>query len=213
LEARTAAKLRAQFPNWRVRLPEFLRLWREWLQEYLLRELADVSRKETVLFCAPLQMTQDHLVRALQAFHDRLVGHVQAALGLGLPPHKVTLAMRTPGAPPIEIGFAFDATFDIVAPVLPLALIRPLIERSLCRKTRYEVEKNISRLASAWRDSVAAEVEALIQQAEEYVGNELTTLEHSLIQAPSSAPRLIDAIIYLDSCRVSFDNDSDGTDS
>jgi GTP-binding protein EngB required for normal cell division len=213
LEARTAAKLRAQFPNWRVRLPEFLRLWREWLQEYLLRELADVSRKETVLFCAPLQMTQDHLVRALQAFHDRLVGHVQAALGLGLPPYKVTLAMRTPGAPPIEIGFAFDATFEIVAPVLPLALIRPLIERSLCRKTRYEVEKNISRLASAWRDSVAAEVEALIQQAEEYVGNELTTLEHSLIQAPSSAPRLIDAITYLDSCRVSFDNDSNGTDS
>ena len=212
LEARAAGELGAQFPNWQVRLPDFLRLWREWLQEYLLRELAEVSRKEAALFHAPLKKTRDHLVRALQAFHDRLAGHVQAALGLALPPHEVTLIMRTPGAPPVEVGFAFDATFDIVAPLLPLALIRPLIERSLLRKTRYEVEKNISRLASAWRDSVAAEVEALIQQAEEYAGNELTTLEHSLIQAPSSVSRLIDTITYLDSCRVSFDNNSDGSD-
>lgn len=205
LRARTAAELRAQLPKWRVRLPELLRLWREWLQEYLLRELAEVSRTETALFCAPLRKTRDHLVRALQAFHDRLAAHVQAALGLRLPPHEVTLTMRTPGAPPVQVGFAFDAAFGIVAPLLPLALIRPLLERSLLRKTRYEVEKNISRLASAWRDCVAAEVEALIRQAEEYAANELTALEHSLGQAPAAAPRLIDTMTFLESCGSGFD--------
>jgi len=207
LEARAAGELGAQFPNWQVRLPVFLRLWREWLQEYLLRELTEISRKEAALFRAPLKKTRDHLVRALQAFHDRLAGHVQAALGLALPPHEFTLAVRIPGAPPVEVGFAFDATFEIVAPVLPFVLVRPLIERSLLRKTRYEVEKNISRLASAWRDCVAAEVEALIQQAEEYAGNELSALEYSLSRAPSSAPRLVGTMNYLNSFRKALGKD------
>ena len=213
LEARAAGELGAQFPNWQVRLPDFLRLWREWLQEYLLRELAEISREEAALFYAPLKKTRDHLVRALQAFHDRLAGHVQAALGLALPPHEFTLAVRTPGAPPIEVGFAFDATFEIVAPVLPFVLIRRLIERSLLRKTSYEVEKNISRLASAWRDCIAGEVEALVQSAEEYARNELSTLEYSLSQAPSSAPWLVDTMNYLNSFRRALGKDGGEAES
>jgi hypothetical protein len=97
--------------------------------------------------------------------------------------------------------------------VLPFALIRRLIERSLLRKTSYEVEKNISRLASAWRDCIAGEVEALVQQAEEYAGNELSALECSLSQTPSSAPRLVDTMNYLNSFRKALGKDGGGGES
>jgi GTP-binding protein EngB required for normal cell division len=198
LQARATAGLRAQFPQWRVRLPEFLRRWRAWLQEFLACELTEVSGAETALFCAPLEKTRTHLLRTLRAFHDRLAAQVQAALGVALAPREIALAVHAPAAPPVDVAFAFDAAIGILAPVLPLTLLRPLIERSLLRKSRYEVEKNLSRLAATWRDRVAAEIDALVGQAEQHAHDELAALEQALTHAPSAAPRLREVIAELD---------------
>jgi len=150
------------------------------------------------MFCAPLQKTRDHLGRTLRAFHDRLAAHVQAALGFAPAPREIVLEERAPAAPPVDVAFAFDAAFGIVASALPLALSRPLIVRSLQRKSRYEVKKNLSRLAAAWRDRVAVEIDALVLQAEQHTRDELAALGHALTHAPSAAPRLRGAIKELE---------------
>jgi hypothetical protein len=93
-----------------------------------------------------------------------------------------------------------DAAFSLLSPVIPMSLFRPAIERSLLRKSRWETEKNLSRLASNWRDRVATGINELTRQAEQQASDELATLEQTLAQAQSSAPRLRQIIADLESC-------------
>jgi GTP-binding protein EngB required for normal cell division len=190
LQARITAELRAQFPSWKLRLPPLLDAWRAWLNEWLRRELAEVSRSEQAMFCAPLERTQAHLTRTLQAFHDRLAGHVKAALGVTLAPRDFALEVRRPEAPPVQVAYAFDAAFTSVGWLIPLTIFRRPIERVLLRKARYEVEKNLSRLAADWRDRVEGVILELRQQTELTAQNELEALEQMLEQTTSDAPGL-----------------------
>lgn len=197
LQARAADELRTQFSQWHVSLPEFLRRWREWLQTFLAHELVEMSQVKAPVFHTPLERTRDHLERTLRAFNDRLAGHVQDALGITLAPRQVALEVHEPPAPPVDVAFGFDSAFTIIAPVLPLGVLRPLVERSLLRKSSYEVEKNISRLAATWCDRTAKEIEALSRQAEQHAQDELMTLEGMLERTTSSEARMRDIVAGL----------------
>jgi GTP-binding protein EngB required for normal cell division len=201
LQARMAEELRAEFRRWRMRLPGFLRAWRAWMQAFLARELGEVSRAEAALFQAPLRNAQTHLQRTLQAFHARLAGHVQTALGIALISREFNLEPREPAVPPVDVAFAFGTTIGMTAGLLPLALFRPLVERSLLRKARYELEKNISRLASTWRERVAAEINVLVLAAEQQACDELSGLEHALKQSDSDEPRLSRIVAEIEAWR------------
>lgn len=190
LQARITAELRAQFPRWKLRLPPLLDAWRAWLNDWLQRELNEVSHSQQAMFCTPLERTQAHLTRTLQAFHDRLAGHVKAALGVTLAPREFTLEVRQPETPPVHVAYAFDAAFTTVAWLIPLTLFRRPIERVLLRKTGWEVEKNLSRLAADWRDRVGQVILELRQQTEVAAHAELESLESMLTQSVSDAPRV-----------------------
>lgn len=127
--------------------------------------------------------------RTLQALQHRLAGHVQAALGVTLAPHDIILEIPEPSAPPIDIGYV-DAAFSLISPVIPMSVFRPAIERSLLRKSRWETGKNLSRLASNWRDRVAKGSSELTRQAEQQALDELAALEHTVAQTASKAPEL-----------------------
>ena len=168
-----AAALREELGRWRLRLPRLVLAWREWLNGFLRGELAEVSHSQRALFCAPLHKTERHLARTLDAFHDRLAGHVKSALGVTLTPREFALEVREPEAPPVDVAYAFDAAFTTVGWLIPLALFRKPIERVLLRKARYEVEKNLSRLAAEWRERVAAGIKELTGEAEKQALDEL----------------------------------------
>jgi GTP-binding protein EngB required for normal cell division len=202
LQSRITTELRTHFAHWHLRLPALADAWREWLTCVLQRELVEVSRSQRTLFRAPLQRTQMHLTRTLQAFHDRLAAHVKAALGVTLAPREFTLEVREPDAPPVDVAYAFDAAFTIVGWLLPLTLFRRPIERVLLRRTRYEVEKNLSRLASDWCDRVGIVIEELCRQTESIAREELETLERMLVQTVSDAPRLCEHIAELETLPV-----------
>jgi len=199
LQIEITGALRAQFSRWPSRLPPLLRVWRNWHQNFLTQELTEISRAEKAAFLEPLQRVEQHLVRALQAFQHRLADCVQAALGVALAPHDMVLEVPEPAAPPIDIGYV-DAAFSLISPFIPMSLFRPAIERSLSRKSRWEIQKNLSRLAADWRDRVAAGINELTRQAEQQAWNELTTLEQMLAQTQSPAPRLCRMIADLESC-------------
>ncbi|MGB7768262.1 MAG: hypothetical protein WBN22_05340, partial [Verrucomicrobiia bacterium] len=192
LQEQITAELQTRFPQWPSRLPPLLRTWREWLQTFLARELAEVSHAEQAMFLEPLQRVEQHLKRTLQAFQHRL-----AALGVTLAPHDIVLEVPEPAAPPVDIGYV-DAAFSLISPVIPMSVFRRVIERSLLRKSRWETGKNLSRLASNWRDRVAKRISELTRQAEQQALDELAALEHTLKQNASQAPELKQAIEALE---------------
>jgi len=144
-----------------------------------------------------LQKARERLTRALRAFQDRLAEHVQAALGVSLTRREFALEVREPSAPPVDVAFAFDVAFSTVGHVIPLTLFRKPIVRVLLRKARWEVEKNLSRLAADWQRRVSAGIQELRRQAQEYARNELATLEQMLAQGQSNQPQLEQAIALL----------------
>jgi hypothetical protein len=197
LQAKVTTELHGQLHGWQLRLPALLEAWREWLGIFLGRELSEVAREQQALFCEPLHQVRQHFTRTLRAFHDRLAEHVKAALGISLTPYEFTLELSEPSAPPVSVAFAFDAAFATAGWLIPLTLFRSPIECVLLRKARYEVEKNLSRLAVAWRDRVGVAIEELRRQAEEAAGNELAALEQMVAQNASSIPPLREQIAEL----------------
>ena len=167
------------------------------LQDFLTGELTEISRIERPMFNEPLYRAEQHLGRTLTAFQNRLAGHVQDALGVALEPHDISLEVLEPSAPPVNVGFV-DAAFTIISPLLPMMFFRHLIERSLLRKSRWEVEKNLSRLAAGWCERVAVGIAGLARQTEQLARAELDSLEQLLAQSPSQAPGLKQAIDELE---------------
>jgi hypothetical protein len=198
LQAKITADLREQFSRWRLRLPPLLDAWREWLRVFLNREMSAVSRDQQTMFRSPLHRARQHLTRALRAFHDRLAERVKAALDVTLTPSEFTLEAPEPSAPPVDVSYAFDVAFSMVGHMIPLTLFRRPIQRNLLRKARYEVEKNLSRLAADWRDRVAAGIKELTRQAEKQALDELAALEQLAANSSSKAPELIQAIAELE---------------
>jgi GTP-binding protein EngB required for normal cell division len=198
LQAKLAEELDAQFPRWRMRLPPLLEAWRGWLNDWLRRELNEVSQTQQAIFRAPLERSQAHLTRTLQAFHARLASHVQAALGATLAPREFNLDVRQPEAPPVRVAYAFDAAFTSIGWLIPLTFFRRPIERVLRRKASWEVEKNLSRLTADWRDRVDEVILEMRQLTERAALTELQSLEQMLTQTASNAPRLRGQIAELE---------------
>ena len=150
------------------------------------------------MFCSPLHRARQQLTRTLRAFHDRLAVHVKSALGVSLTPCEFSLEVREPSAPPVDVSYAFDVAFSMLGWLIPLALFRRPIEHVLLRKARWEVEKNLSRLAADWRDRGAAAINELTRQAEQQALDELAALEQTLARTKSDEPSLRETIRILE---------------
>lgn len=98
----------------------------------------------------------------------------------------------------MDVHYAFDAAFTTLGHVIPMTLFRRPIERVLLRKARYEVEKNLSRLAVDWQQRVGFVIEELRKQAEAAAQNELDALAGMVGQTASSVPRLRQQIAELE---------------
>jgi hypothetical protein len=118
---------------------------------------------------------------------------------VALTPREFALEVREPKAPPVDVAYAFDAAFTTIGWLIPLTVFRRPVERVLLRKSRYEVEKNLSRLSADWRDRVGVAIEDLRRQTESVALEELTALERMLEKTPSGVPTLREEIAELQS--------------
>jgi hypothetical protein len=89
---------------------------------------------------------------------------------------------------------------------IPMTLFHRWIERALLRKSRWEVEKNLSRVAAGWRDRVAAGITELTRQAEQQALDELAALEQTLAQTKSDETGLRRTVADLVQIRASLAN-------
>lgn len=201
LQAKVTVELGTRLREWRLRLPALLDAWRGWLDGSLRHELREISLANRAMFCEPLDKARERLTRALRSFQDRLTDHVQTALGVCLTQREFALSVGEPGPPPVSVSFAFDAAFTTVGWLIPVSLCRKQIERVLLRKARWEVEKNLSRLAAEWQTRVSAGVQELRRQAERHALDELATLEQMLAKGQSTRPQIEQAIDWLTESR------------
>lgn len=190
LEKKVAQSLQAQLAQWRFRLPVLLEIYTEWLTQFLAEELRAVLVSERGMFCAPIENVRRHLERTLRALQDRLGKHVKEAFGIELAPREFQFHVQEPTSPPVAVGVAFDVTLDLIGYLVPMTIFRGLVHRRLLRQAQFDVRKNMSRLAAAWRERVSQTIEELKQQAIRHAENELVALEQMLGQRTSDAPKL-----------------------
>lgn len=96
----------------------------------------------------------------------------------------------------------FDVPFSTLGWLAPVRLFRGPIQQTLLRKARYEVEKNLSRLASDWANRVALALESMSRQAESLAIEKRETLERMSSHSQLDVPRLRMLIAELESARV-----------
>jgi hypothetical protein len=77
-------------------------------------------------------------------------------------------------------------------------------------RARYEVRKNLSRLAAAWRERVSPALETLKARALAQAEAELAALEQSLARTGADAPALRAALAEVEAVRAALEAAASG---
>jgi GTP-binding protein EngB required for normal cell division len=160
------------------------------LREVMAREMSEISEREAVHFCAPLEKAQAMFTRAVQAFRDRLAGNILQALGIRFSPEPLDFPVRTPSRPSIAIGNPFMFDVDLLWFVIPMKIFRPWFEKRLLARVPQEAQKNMSRLASLWTEAVNTSIAGIERAALQCVLEQLSTIESLLSKTASEAEKI-----------------------
>jgi len=77
-------------------------------------------------------------------------------------------------------------------------LFRPPVQRHFLRGLPWEVEKNLHRLTGQWSESIGRTVDDLARQAEDFVREELDTVEGLVAKAQDQRVAIEQAMNLLD---------------
>jgi GTP-binding protein EngB required for normal cell division len=177
LEDRLLVDLQRRFPSWTRSLAVLVGSFESWMDESLSRELTRVSDSERAKLIEPLQKTVKQVFRYLQEFRDRLSERTSTAFGVPLRTTEVDIEIQEPRTPDIRVGRVFDRNWEFLSPVLPVALIGPLVRRHFVRQVPYVVYKNISRLTSQWEESISGALLNIGKDAERRLDELMGTVE------------------------------------
>jgi GTP-binding protein EngB required for normal cell division len=154
LEGRLISELDRCFPQWTKSLAFALRSYQEWLDQVLSEELAAISATERTDLLLPLNKLKTQVFRSLQNFRDHLSNKALHALGVPLRTSEQAIELREPHTPDIHIGRVFDHSWELLSAVLPMSFAGPLVRGHFRRKLPFMIEKNLSRLATQWEESI-----------------------------------------------------------
>ena len=177
IEGRLLVDFNSQFPSWTKSLAVLLSSFQECMDRSLSRELSQVSLAERSKLVEPLHRTSQQVFRYLQEFRDRLSERTSKAFGVPLRTTEVEIEIQEPRMPDVSVGRVFDRSWELLSPVLPVALIKSLVRSHFARQIPYLVYKNISRLTSQWEKSVNAALLNMGKEAERSLGELLATVE------------------------------------
>jgi GTP-binding protein EngB required for normal cell division len=166
IEDRLWSSLAAEFPKWTESLSVMLDSFDRWLGAALSENLAAASASERSRLLEPLERTSRQLVRVLQDFRQRLSEGTMRAFGVPLRTTEVDIEIREPEIPDVHVGKIFDRNWELLSPVIPVALIRGMVRRHFERQVSYKLFTNISRLVSQWEERINAALLAMEKQAE-----------------------------------------------
>jgi hypothetical protein len=190
LEARLTAELLKQFPAWTRSLGFALESFEHWLTESLTKELIEISLNERADLLAPLDKLRQQIFRSLQNFRDRLSDQAYRAFGVPLRTSESEIVIEEPRAPDIYIGKIFDRNWELLSPIAPMFLFKPLVQRHFTSDVPYMVEKNLSRLATQWDDSIRAAMTQVLKEANRRLDELIDTVERLIATRGDDLPRV-----------------------
>jgi GTP-binding protein EngB required for normal cell division len=190
LEARLREALEAEFPKWTRSLEFALQSYEAWLQRSLTEELLTISRTHRAEFLAPLEKVRRQVFRHLQSFRDELSERTVRAFGVPLRTTEIDLEIDEPLAPDIRVGKVFDRSWESLSAVTPMWLVKGIVERHFTKGLAWMIEKNLSRLATQWADSVNAAGAAVEREAGRRLDELLATVTRLIASGVDEAPQI-----------------------
>jgi GTP-binding protein EngB required for normal cell division len=189
LQRELLAELRTQLSAWNLNLWKLSRAYESWLGDALKQKVLAVSSLERDALAAPLQKAERRFSRAVENFKNSLSANVERTLGIKMASAAWQGKIKSPERADISISPAFDIHIDSLWFLLPMPLIKRWVHRHFLRSVFWEVEKNLSRLASQWTDAVDTRIRDLKQQAKIYAATEIRTIENLLARQSSQIPQ------------------------
>jgi len=187
VQRRLLVALKREFSSWTSSLAATMQRFEDWLSAALHAEMDALTAKHRDDFLQPAMRTSRLLWQSLQDFRNRLSERALEALGVPLPVDEMELSVQQPQSPDIRVGKIFDRSWELLSPILPMILIRPLVCAHFERKVPDVVEMNLSRLTSQWDEVVKTALGALEREAIHRLDSLVATIEKL---TSAEAPRL-----------------------
>jgi hypothetical protein len=178
------------------------RAYEQELEEVVVREMRQVSQENGDHFCHPLDNSRLTLSRCEQGFCDRLAANIQRALDISFSPGPIQNEVKKPSVPDTSISSLYLFNTDLLWFIIPMAVFRPWVENHLIGRIPYEIEKNLSRLASQWTDGINAAIFGMQRESAKRVRDQIETVESLLSRTQSEAVGIRHAIEELISLRI-----------
>jgi hypothetical protein len=208
---RLLVDLEREYPSWIRSLTAATERFDAWLGAGLTHEMAELSRAHRSEFVEPLRRASRQLSQALQDFRHRLSERTLETLGVPLRTTELELHADDPRSPDVRVGKIFDHTWEILSPLVPMGLVKGVVERHFARKVGEAVFVNLSRLASQWETVVNAALHALEKKALRRLDGLIATIENLLVATGQEAPALREDLQELENLwsRLSRDGGED----
>lgn len=190
LERRLISELDSQFPQWTRSFAFALDSYQMWLDERLCEELLAVSAADRKDLLAPLDKLKIQVFRSLQNFRERVSNQVLHAFGVPLRTSEQAIHLQEPHTPDIYIGHVFDHSWELLSPILPMSLVGPLVSGHFRRKVPFMIEKNLSRLATQWDESIRDAMMEFLTECYRRIDELVTTIGALISTSTEDATRI-----------------------
>jgi hypothetical protein len=204
IRERMDRRLQGAGTGWKGNLAKVTDAFRQWLLESLEEELAEVSYYGETHLAGFLVTAQSSFQRAVRAFQDRLAAEIERALGISFTGAQFHAQIEEPARPDVRVGKTFDSQIDLLWFLIPMTVFRPLAFRHFRKQLAWEVEKNLSRLASQWADAVNRSIGGLARQSLEFMRDELATIQSLVGNAEDRRDDIRKALAELDRLEASL---------
>jgi GTP-binding protein EngB required for normal cell division len=167
LGKKLGSEFRSVERQWLGGLAKLLPQFASWLRQSLLDELAALSLEHRSDFLLPVGDAQRRFSSELQRWRDQLSQKVQTLYGVQLRIAQTGIEAPSPPGADLSIGKIFDRNWELLSPLIPMSVFRPLVLHRFSERIDAEIHKNLSRLATQWEEISATAIRALRQQSEE----------------------------------------------
>ncbi len=199
LIARLTAELRSKMTQWKGHLRRTIEQFAQWAGDTLYEELGPLSHQEgDELTARHLAAAQASVTRMVRGFQDRLATDIERALHMTFTGAGFEGTIRQPERPDVRLSRVFDIPFEILWFVIPMRIFRPLVNRHFVRRIPWEIDKNLHRLTAQWSQAIAASIDDLARQAQDFMQRELGTIEGLVSNAGDQRPAVEEALTVLD---------------
>jgi len=192
-------QLKEDMPGWKGNIEKTSKDFRYWVETNFTVKLKPISDEYgPQLSERYLNMALESYSRVVRAFQDRLAQSIEKALHIQFAGTKFEVRIQEPKRPDVYIGNIFMTSWEIIWFLIPMRLFRPLVNHHFLHRLPWDVQINLTRLASQWTESLSVSIGDIAQQAKVFIQQEIDTVENLLKKAPDQGREIKKVISELE---------------